>query len=311
MGAGHHHHHHHGIGPGLAAQRSLKIALALTSVFLLVELGAAWWFNSLALYADAAHMFTDVAALAIALAAAHWSLRPADRRRTFGYQRLEVLAAVVNALLLLGAAAVILFEAWQRFRSPESVQVAGMFAVAAAGLVVNLIALRLLSPERDSNLSVKGAYLEVLSDALASAGILFGAAVMYFTRWTWLDPLIGAAIALWVLPRSWVLLRECLNILLEGVPDGVDLAGIETALLAAPGVLGVHSLHVWSLGTGSHRLAVHVVHDPQVPAAGVVQTLTDLLSHRFSIAESTVQCECEPLTCGAMARAQGDTGPLN
>lgn len=168
-------------------------------------------------------MFTDAIALAIAVAALRIARRPSDSRRTFGYYRFEILAAAFNALLLFAVAAYILFEAWQRFRQPVAVHSAGMLVVASIGLAINLISMWLLRRGKDSSLNVKGAYLEVWSDMLGSVGVIGAALLIQITGWLWLDAMVAVAIGLWVLPRTWVLLKESLNVLLEGVPDGVDL----------------------------------------------------------------------------------------
>ena len=202
--------------PGAPHQRSLWIALALTSAFMVAEVIGGVITGSLALISDAAHMFTDTAALAIALAAMQIAKRPVDPRRTFGYHRFEILAAAFNALLLFGVALYILFEAWQRFSAPPSVDSVPMLVVASVGLVVNMISMRLLASGKDGSLNVKGAYLEVWSDMLGSLGVIVGAIVIWLTGWTWVDTVIAVAIGLWVLPRTWVLLRASINILLRG-----------------------------------------------------------------------------------------------
>ena len=204
----------------------MRTALGLTFGFLLAEVIGGVVTGSLALISDAAHMFTDAAALAIALAAIRIARRPADVRRTYGYHRFEILAAAFNALLLFAVALYILFEAYQRFRNPPEIQSTGMLVIASLGLVVNLISIRLLSGGKDSSLNVKGAYLEVWSDLLGSLGVIAGALVIRFTGWAWVDTLIAVAIGFWVLPRTWVLLKDSLNILLEGVPEGIDVGEV-------------------------------------------------------------------------------------
>ncbi|SUE23339.1 Cadmium, cobalt and zinc/H(+)-K(+) antiporter [Ralstonia pickettii] len=240
MGAGHDHSHATG------NERALKIALALTSTFLLAELIGGILTKSLALISDAAHMFTDAAALAIALAAIQIGKRPADKQRTFGYYRFEILAAAFNALLLFGVALYILYEAYQRLRAPAEVQSLGMLGIATIGLVVNIVSMRVLAGGREQSLNIKGAYLEVWSDLLGSIGVIFAAIVIRFTGWTWVDSAIAVLIGLWVLPRTWILLKSSINILLEGVPEDIDLPSVEQALLTIPGVRSMHDLHVWS-----------------------------------------------------------------
>lgn len=246
--------------------------------------------GSLALISDAAHMFTDTAALAIALAAMQIAKRPVDARRTFGYHRFEILAAAFNALLLFGVALYILFEAWERFSAPPSVDSVPMLIVASVGLAVNMISMRLLASGKDGSLNVKGAYLEVWSDMLGSLGVIVGAIVIWLTGWTWIDTLIAVAIGLWVLPRTWTLLRASVNILLEGVPDGVDIAIIEKALLSLEGVESIHDLHVWAISSGKTSLSVHMV-SPKGDPEAVTRAVAATMAKDFEIHHITVQVE--------------------
>jgi cobalt-zinc-cadmium efflux system protein len=286
--------HDHAAG---ADERSLKIALGLTSAFLLVELAGGILTRSLALLSDAAHMFTDVMALAIALVAIHIGKRAADSRRTFGYARFEILAAAANAMLLFGAAVYIVFEAYLRLKSPPDIQPTGMPVIAIVGLVVNLLAMRALAGGKDGSLNVKGAYLEVWSDMLGSLGVIVGAIVIQLTGYAWVDSLVAVLIGLWVVPRTWSLLKSSVNILLEGVPDEIELEAVRGALLAVPGVVSLHDLHVWALSSGKVSLTAHVVNDPGVDAERVVlPAIRDELKRHFRITHVTVQCELTP--CG-------------
>lgn len=282
--------HSHAI-PENKKETTLWVALILTSTFLVAEAAAGFLLNSLALLADAAHMFTDAAALAIALAAVRIARRPADARRTYGYHRFEILAAAFNALLLFGVAIYILYEAYQRFQNPGEVQTTGMLVVATIGLVINLISMRLLSAGKDSSLNIKGAYLEVWSDMLGSLGVIVAAILIRFTGWTWVDTLVAAGIGLWVLPRTWILLKESLNILLEGTPEGLSLDDVTTAMLGVPGVTEVHDLHVWVLTSGKNSLTAHVVHRSDVAPAQITEHIQTLVAKRFEVFHTTIQCE--------------------
>lgn len=289
MGAGHDHSHATG------NERALKIALALTSTFLLAELIGGILTKSLALISDAAHMFTDAAALAIALAAIQIGKRPADKQRTFGYYRFEILAAAFNALLLFGVALYILYEAYQRLRAPAEVQSSGMLVIATIGLAVNIVSMRVLAGGREQSLNIKGAYLEVWSDLLGSIGVIFAAIVIRFTGWAWVDSAIAVLIGLWVLPRTWILLKSSINILLEGVPEDIDLPSVEQALLTIPGVRSMHDLHVWSLTSGKTSLTVHLVNEPAVnPERDILPVARDRLAERFGITHITIQFELRP-----------------
>lgn len=293
MGAGHDHSHGHSHTAG-ANEHSLKIALGLTTIFLVVELVAGVLTQSLALISDAAHMFTDTAALAIALVAVRMGKRAADAKRTFGYHRFEILAAAFNAMLLFGVAVYIGFEAYLRFKSPPEVESTGMLVVALIGMVVNLVSMRMLTVGKDANLNMKGAYLEAWSDMLGSLGVVLGALVIKFTGWLWVDSGVAVLIALWVLPRTWSLLRASVNILLEGVPEGIELAKVQDALLTVPGVTSIHDLHVWALTSGKVSLTVHVVNEPAVDAETLVlPEIRRRLADRFAITHITVQCELE------------------
>ena len=285
--------HDHDHGARTANERSLWIVLALTTAFMVAEVVGGLLTNSLALISDAAHMFTDAAALAIALAAIRIGKRAADHKRTFGYYRFEILAAAFNAVVLFVVAGYILYEAYQRFSSPPEIQPVGMLAIAAIGLGVNLLGMRILRGGAESSLNVKGAYLEVWADMLGSLGVLFAGAVIYFTGWAWVDALVAVAIGLWVVPRTWKLLRESLNILLEGVPSGMALNDIEQALLAVPGVQGIHDLHVWALTSGRNSLTVHAVLAPGAAEQQVLDTAARMLEERFHLTHTTIQIESD------------------
>ena len=289
---GHSHGHHHHALPTQENAHRLKWAMALTGGFLIAEVIGALLTGSLALLSDAAHMFTDTAALGIALAAIRIGKRPADAKRTFGYQRFEILAAAFNALLLFVVAGYILLEAWRRLQAPPHIESLGMLIIAVLGLVTNLISMRLLAGGREHSLNIKGAYLEVWSDMLGSLGVIAGAVLIHFTGWAWVDSVVALAIGLWVLPRTWMLLKETLHVLLEGVPPGVDIAAIDAALRAFPGVASVHDLHVWSISNGRTNLTAHVVFDPQrAHREELLRKLCAAMTERFTIHHVTVQLE--------------------
>lgn len=287
------HAHDHTAG---ANARQLTIALALTGTFLIVEVIGGLVFNSLALLSDAASVNICAAALAIALLAIKIGQRPADEKRTFGYRRFEILAAAFNAVLLFVVAGYVLYEGIKRILDPEPVGSIGMLIVAAAGLVINLISMRILSSGKDRSLNVKGAYLEVWADMLGSLGVLVAAVVITVTDWRWVDPIVAIAIGLWVLPRTWILLRDTTHILLEGAPRGVALSDVRVAILATPGVASLHDLHVWVSGADQASCTVHVVLSEGADADAVRQAVGDMLEERFDLHHTTVQTELEP--CG-------------
>lgn len=277
-----------------ASTNRLAIALGLTSTFLIAELVGAYWFNSLALLSDAAHMFTDAAALAIALVAVNIGQRPADEQRTYGYRRFEILAAAFNAVLLFVVAGYVLYEGVSRFFDPQPVESLGMLAVASLGLVVNLIAMRVLAGGKETSLNMKGAYLEVWADMLGSLGVIAAAIAIWLTGKTWIDPIVAIAIGLWVLPRTWTLLRDTTHILLQGVPRNVDLDAIRAAIYSVHGVAGVHDLHVWTVAGDDISLTAHVAISNATNAQSALQAVTTILGEQFAIHHSTIQIETEP-----------------
>ena len=280
-----------------AAARSrcrLATALGLTLAFLVVEVAGAWWTGSLALLADAGHMLTDAGGLALALFAIWIAGRPPTPEKTYGYYRAEILAALVNGLALLAVAGGILWEAYQRLLAPPPVRGGPMLAIAAAGLAVNLGALWLLRGDAAASLSVRSAYLEVLGDALSSVAVLGAAVAIMATGWTAADPLASGLIALFIVPRTWGLLRQAANILLEGTPAHLDVAEIEQAMRRVPGVRRIHDLHVWTLTSGMEAMSAHVVVDDVAESERLLGALHTVLHARFGIDHTTIQLEPEP-----------------
>ena len=270
--------------------KKLTFALIMTASFLVVEVVAGIMTQSLALLSDAAHMFTDAAALAIALVAIKVAQRPADNKRTFGYQRFEILAALFNASMLFMVAMYILYEAYQRINNPPEIQSIGMLVVATLGLMINLISMKMLYSNSKESLNIKGAYLEVLSDALGSVGVIIGAITIYFTQWYWVDTVIAVLIGFWVLPRTWILLKQSINILLEGVPDEIDIEKLRLDILALTGVESIHQLKIWAISSKNIHLTVHL-YAPQVDRTDLHRAAFDMLSHQYAITEMTLQIE--------------------
>lgn len=280
--------HAHGAG---ATSRRMVWALALTSTFLVAEVVGAIVFKSLALLSDAAHMMTDVVALSIALAAIKIGQRPADDLRTFGYRRFEILAATFNAVLLFLVAGYIFYEGVLRLFEPEPVGSIGMLIVASLGLGVNLISMRLLTSGVEASLNVKGAYLEVWADMLGSVGVIGGALLIMLTGWSWVDPIVAIGIGLWVLPRTWVLLKNTTHILLEGVPKGLSLDAVRATIAAVPGVSSVHDLHLWGISSDDVNGSVHVVIDQGQIAESVRLAVLRSMADKHQIEHATVQVE--------------------
>lgn len=271
-----------------ANARQLTVALALTGTFLVVEVVYGFISGSLALLSDAGHMLTDVAALALSLFAIKMGQRPPDKRRTFGYRRTEILAAALNAGALFAIGFYILFEAYKRLNEPVAVQTTPMLIVATLGLIVNIISARVLVGGAEGSLNVKSAYLEVMGDLLGSVAVIVGAILIRFTGLVWIDPVLGALIGLWVLPRTWTLLKASVNVLLEGVPDGLDLDALRAEIAALPGVQEVHDLHVWSVTSGENNLTVHLV--SRDPTLNLTAKVTEI-AEKYEIEHVTVQME--------------------
>ena len=280
-----------------AAARSrgaLVAALALTGSYMLVEVAGAVLTGSLALLADAAHMLTDVGGLALALFAIWVAARPPTPAKTYGYYRAEILAALVNALVLLAVAGGILFEAYGRLLHPRGVLGAPMLAIGALGLVVNLVGVWLLHRDAAASLNVRAAYFEILADAVSSLGVLVAAGIVLVTGWMLADALVSVGIALFIVPRTWGLLRQAVNVLLEGVPAHLDLAAIESGMTRVAGVRRVHDLHVWTLTSGREAMSAHVVVDDVRESERLLEALHAVLHAQFGIDHTTIQIEMEP-----------------
>jgi cobalt-zinc-cadmium efflux system protein len=282
-------------GPGRTAgarhQRRLAWTLALTGSFLLVEVAGGLWTGSLALLADAGHMLTDVGAIALSLFAVRLAQRPPSPLHTYGFLRVEILAALVTGLVLLVMAGAILLEAWHRLWAPPEVQGGIMLAVAVGGLAVNLAAMRLLHEGAAESLNLRGAYLEVLGDALASLAVIAAAVIIQTTGLGVADPIASGLIGLFIVPRTVGLIRQAVHVLMEGVPAHVDLREVERALAGVPGVKAVHDLHVWTLTSGRDAMSAHVVVTDAAPADGVTRALHEVVHERFGIDHATIQLE--------------------
>ena len=294
MSAGHRHGDENGHGHG-ASRTALAIVLGLTLALTVTEIVGGLLTGSLALLADAGHMATDAAGIALALGAVTLAQRPARGRRTFGWQRIEILAAVANGLLLLVVAGYVLVQAVRRIGDPPEIGSGLMLAIAVVGLVVNLISLAVLHQGRRESLNVRGAYLEVLADALGSVAVIVAALVILLTGWTPADIVASVVIGFLVLPRAWHLLREALDVLLEAAPKGVDLDDVRTHILEVDGVIGVHDLHAWTITSGLPVLSAHVVVTDEALAAGhggrVLDSLCECLGEHFDMEHCTFQIE--------------------
>jgi cobalt-zinc-cadmium efflux system protein len=273
------------------SQRRLALVLGLVLVYAAVELVGGIWTGSLALLSDALHMVSDSAALALSLLAGYLASRPAQKRRTFGNSRVEILAALANGVALAVVALFISVNALERYFEPQDVAGAGLFAVASGGLAVNLIALYLLEGGRESSLNERGAYLHVLSDTLASLGVCLAGVGIWTLGWLWLDPVVSLVVSVLVLGSAWQLVRDALEVLMETVPPHLDPEEIRGALLEVEGVRALHCLHVWTIGSGEVSLSSHLVVDPGPGAEALLERVRQRLSERFAIDHTTIQIE--------------------
>lgn len=284
--------HAHGGGSAAARNRtSLKWALGLTLTYMAAEVVGGLVTGSLALLADAAHMLTDAGGLAFALLAIKLGERAATSRRTYGLLRAEILAALGNAVVLLLLTVYILYEAYRRFVDPPEILGLPMLAVAVIGLIVNLVSMRLLSAGSSESLNLRGAYFEVLSDMLGSLGVIIAALIVMLTGWKLADPLIGAGIGLFIVPRTWNLLKEATSVLIEATPDRVDVEKLAASLTAIPGVRRIHHLHVWTITSGLDAMSVHLVIENPAQERQILSAAHKIALNEFKLAHTTIQIE--------------------
>ena len=279
---------------GSRHKHRLVAVFALTAGFLLVEAGVGLLTGSLSLLADAVHMLVDAGGVLLSLLAVWFAERPATPAKTYGYYRVEILAALVNGVVLCVMAVGILVATYQRIWAPPHVPGGPILAVAVLGLAVNLAGLWLLHAGAGESLNVRSAYVEVLGDAVSSGVVIVTGLVILATGWVVVDPIAGAVIALFLLTRTWSLLRQTVNVLLEGAPAHLDVEEIEAALAARPSVRRVHDLHVWTLTSGREAMSAHVVVEPGAPSDKILEELHVVLHARFGIDHTTIQIETEP-----------------
>ena len=292
MGAGHSHHHAHAAASGRNRTR-LALTLGLAAFYMLAEVVGGWLTGSLALLADAGHMLSDVAALGLSLFAMMMARRPPTSKRTFGYHRLEILAALANGAALVAISIFVLAEAVQRFRQPPEVDAPLMMAIATGGLLVNLSGLWILHEGRSESLNVRGAWLHVLTDALGSVQAIAAGALIWAFGWQWADPAASVLIAILVVYSSWSLLKEATAVLMESAPSHIDVDEVHDAMTGIPGVIEVHDLHVWTITSGMETLSAHVVVEEGCYDCDVLTEIRTTLHDRFGIHHMTVQMETE------------------
>lgn len=300
-GHGHDHGHGHAHGGGRGGdERRLLLTLALAGTYMLVEAVGGWWFGSLALLADAGHMLGDSAALVITVLAIRLARMPPSSRRTWGYQRAEVLAAVTNAAALLAIGVGVLVEGLRRFDSPQPIEAGPMVAIAAGGFLVNLASLFILHGADRTSLNMRGAWLHVLSDLLGSVGAMSAGLLVWWKGWLWADAAASLCIALLVLRSAWNLMSDCVDVLMEATPAHIDGERLRERLLELPGVAGAHDLHVWTITSGTVSMSGHLVVAAGADPHAVLRLAITRLHEEFGLSHCTIQVEPEGFVEGEL-----------
>ena len=272
--------------------KSLKIVFSITLVYFIVEVIVGFMSNSLALLSDAAHMLTDVAGQALALFAIWMASKPRNSKKTYGYLRTEIFSALINAIVLIFISGYILYEAWQRFQDPPKVAGFSMLIVASIGLIINLISMKILKSGSEESINIKGAFLEVVADMLSSIAVIIAGIIILSTGWLLIDPIISALIGLFILPRTFGLLKESFDILLEGVPKDVNYDTVEKYISKNPGVDSIHDLHIWSLTSGVNALSGHIIMKPETTITemnDIIFKIKKELNSSYKISHTTLE----------------------
>jgi len=275
--------------------KRLALSLILTAAFVVIEIIAGIFGNSLALLTDAAHNFTDVIALGLSWYAVKLAMQPAHAGKTFGYHRVGILVALVNSMTLILIALGIFYEAWKRFLSPPEVDSTILIGVSALAFFINLGTAWLVKSGSDHDLNLRSTFLHLMGDVLSTLGAVVAGIIIAFTSWNWLDPLVSVLIGAFILWNAWSILRQSIHILLESTPESINMDSMVSALLKVDGVRGVHDLHVWSINESLRALSAHIVTDDISISAGasIQQDLNDVLAHKYNIQHATLQLECE------------------
>ena len=285
------HHHEHAHGHSHNPQRILLIVLALNFVYMFAEAIGGWWANSLALLSDAGHMLADVAALALSLLAARFAARPATPNKTYGYYRMEILAALANGVTLIGVSLLICYEAYHRLQQAESINAKIMIPISVGGLIVNLISAKVLHGAHEHDLNLRGAFLHVIGDLLGSLAAIVAGLLVLWQGWLWADPVFSVLICILIVFSSWRLVSEAVNVLLEGTPSHINTAAVEAAMRTVEGVHDIHDLHIWTITSNRHSITAHVIINEGSNSYQILRELRELLSEKFKLTHSTLQME--------------------
>ena len=273
------------------SQRVLLIVLALNVIYMVAEAVGGWWSNSLALLSDAGHMLADIAAIALSLFAARFAQRPATPSKTYGYYRMEILAALANGVTLIVISLLICYEAWHRLRQAEVVNAKLLIAISLGGLLVNVISAKVLHGANTSDLNMRGAFLHVLGDLFGSLAAVIAGLLILWRGWLWADPVFSVVICVLIVYSSWRLVSEAVNVLLEGTPAHIDAGVVEAAMRTVPGVRDIHDLHIWTITSNRHAVTAHVIIAESETSYRILRELRELLARRFSLTHSTLQIE--------------------
>ncbi len=290
--ASEHPEHNHGLQKN---RKALLIALGITGTIMIVEAVGGILSNSLALLSDAGHMLTDLMSLLLSLIGLQLASRPSSATRTYGFYRMEILAALINGTTLILISMVILYEAYERMMTPRAIDTVLMMWVAGVGLAANGIAAWAMMHSSRENLNLRGAYLHIVGDALSSIGVLGGGLAIYFTGWSAIDPILSAGICLMILRGAVLLVKESLNVLLEAVPKELDLMEVQRSVQSLPGVKGLHHVHLWTITSSMYALSAHILIEDVMMShtAKIIQEINQLLLKKFRISHTTIQLECE------------------
>lgn len=273
------------------SHRVLLIVLALNVVYMLAEAIGGWWSNSLALLSDAGHMLADIAAIALSLFAAQFAARPATPSKTYGYYRMEILAALANGVTLIVISLLICYEAWHRLRQAETIEPKTMIAISLGGLIVNLISAKVLHGAHTHDLNMRGAFLHVLGDLFGSLAAVVAGLLILWRGWLWADPIFSVVICVLIVYSSWRLVTEAVNVLLEGTPAHIDAAAVDAAMRTVNGVRDIHDLHIWTITSNRYAVTAHVVIAESETSYRILRELRELLARRFNLTHSTLQIE--------------------
>jgi cobalt-zinc-cadmium efflux system protein len=288
----HDHSHPHDHAPERRApHRVLLIVLALNVIYMLAEAIGGWWSNSLALLSDAGHMLADIAAIALSLFAARFAERPATPSKTYGYYRMEILAALANGVTLIVISLLICYEAWHRLRQAETIEPKTMIAISLGGLIVNLISAKVLHGAHTHDLNMRGAFLHVLGDLFGSLAAVVAGLLILWRGWLWADPVFSVVICVLIVYSSWRLVTEAVNVLLEGTPAHIDAAAVDAAMRTVNGVRDIHDLHIWTITSNRYAVTAHVVIAESETSYRILRELRELLARRFNLTHSTLQIE--------------------